>query len=244
MGKTLDRRGPDTSDLNPAWKLHDAFETYGVKNWGKGYFGINKYGHVTVHPDKDPERSIDLKDLVDQIRTRGIQPPLLLRFTDILRHRIGEIAAAFEKSRAEFGYTGEYHCVYPIKVNQQRHVVEEVLNFGKDFRFGLEAGSKPELLAVLALTNGVDTPIVCNGFKDDEFIRMVVLARKIGKNIIPVVEKFTELELLVKYMEELGVRQPIGVRVKLASRGSGRWRGRSGRTSSRSSRSSPNSNCS
>jgi arginine decarboxylase len=227
MGKTLDRR-PDTSDLNPTWKLHDAFETYGVKNWGKGYFGINKHGHVTVHPDKDPERAIDLKDLVDQIRTRGIQPPLLLRFTDILRHRIGEIAAAFEKSRTEFGYNGEYHCVYPIKVNQQRHVVEEVLNFGKDYRFGLEAGSKPELLAVLALTNGVDTPIICNGFKDDEFIRMVVLARKIGKNIIPVVEKFTELELLVKYMEELGVQQPIGVRVKLASRGSGRWRGSAG----------------
>ena len=95
----LDRRGPDTSDINPAWKLHDAFETYGVKNWGKGYFGINKQGHVTVHPDKEPERAIDLKDLVDQIRTRGIQPPLLLRFTDILQHRIGEIAGAFEKSR-------------------------------------------------------------------------------------------------------------------------------------------------
>jgi arginine decarboxylase len=152
----------------------------------------------------------------------------LLRFTDILRHRIGEIAAAFEKSRADFGYTGKYHCVYPIKVNQQRHVVEEVLNFGKDYGFGLEAGSKPELLAVLALTNGIETPIICNGFKDDEFIKMVVLARKIGKNIIPVVEKFTELELLVKYMEELGVRQPLGVRVKLASRGSGRWRGSAG----------------
>src|SRR3954462_2981465 len=224
----LDRRGSDAADINPVWKLHDAYETYGVKNWGKGYFGINKLGHVTVHPHKDPERAIDLKELVDQIRTRGIQPPLLLRFTDILRHRIGEIAAAFEKSRVEYGYTGEYHCVYPIKVNRQRHVVEEVLNFGKGHNFGLEAGSKPELLAVLALTNGVDTPIICNGFKDDEFIRMVVLARKIGKNIIPVVEKFTELELLVKYMEELGVRQPIGVRVKLASRGSGRWRGSAG----------------
>src|SRR5205814_9972403 len=99
MGKTLDRRGPDTSDLNPTWKLHDAFETYGVKNWGKGYFGINKLGHVTVHPDKNPDKSIDLKELVDQLRTRGIQPPLLLRFTDILAHRIGEIAAAFQKAR-------------------------------------------------------------------------------------------------------------------------------------------------
>jgi arginine decarboxylase len=228
MGKTLDRRFAD-ADLHPVWKLHDAFETYGVKNWGKGYFGINKHGHVTVHPDKDPERCIDLKELVDQILARGIQPPLLLRFTDILRHRIGELAEAFEKSRTEYGYNGTYHCVYPIKVNQQRHVVEEVLNFGKEYGFGLEAGSKPELLAVLALTNGTgETPIICNGFKDDEFIKMVVLARKIGKNIIPVVEKFTELELLVKYMEELGVRQPIGVRVKLASRGSGRWRSSAG----------------
>ncbi|MCI0700050.1 MAG: biosynthetic arginine decarboxylase [Planctomycetia bacterium] len=225
MGKALDRRGPDSADITPTWKLHDAIETYGVKNWGKGYFGINKLGHVTVHPDKDTERSIDLKELVDQIRARGIQPPLLLRFTDILRHRIGEIAAAFEKSRLEYGYNGAYHCVYPIKVNQQRHVVEEVLNFGKEYGFGLEAGSKPELLAVLALTNGTgEIPIICNGFKDDEFIKMVVLACKIGKNIIPVVEKFTELELLVKYMEEVGVRQPLGVRVKLASRGSGRWR--------------------
>src|SRR4051794_29479504 len=228
MAKALDRRTPDAADL-PTWKLQDAFETYGVKNWGKGYFGINKLGHVTVHPDKNPERGIDLKELVDQIRTRGIQPPLLLRFTDILKHRIGEIAAAFEKSRTEYGYTGNYHCVYPIKVNQQRHVVEEVLNFGKRHGFGLEAGSKPELLAVLALTNGTgETPIICNGFKDDEFIKMVVLARKIGKNILPVVEKFTELELIVKYMEEVGVRQPIGVRVKLASRGAGRWRGSAG----------------
>ncbi|MBY0514662.1 MAG: biosynthetic arginine decarboxylase [Gemmataceae bacterium] len=229
MGKTLDRRAADASDLNPAWKLHDAFETYGVKNWGKGYFGINKLGHVTVHPDKNPDRAIDLLELVVQLRTRGIQPPLLLRFTDILEHRIGEIAAAFQKSMDEYGYAGKYHCVYPIKVNQQRHVVEEVLHFGKPHGFGIEAGSKPELLAVLALTNGTgDTPIICNGFKDDEFIRMVVLARKIGKNIIPVVEKFTELELLVKYMDELGVRQPLGVRVKLASRGAGRWRGSAG----------------
>src|SRR5947199_412726 len=149
--------------------------------------------HPRANPRCPPGRAIDLKELVDQIRARGIQPPLLIRFSDILKHRIGEIASAFEKSRAEYGYTGDYHCVYPIKVNQQRHVVEEVLNFGKDYGFGLEAGSKPELLAVLALTNGVDTPIICNGFKDDEFIKMVVLARKMGKDVIPVVEKFTEL---------------------------------------------------
>jgi len=228
MAKATDRRTSDPADGNPAWKLHDAFETYGVKNWGKGYFGINKLGHVTVHPDKNPDRSIDLKDIVDQLRTRGLQPPLLLRFTDILKHRIEEIAGAFQKAMTEYGYAGAYSCVYPIKVNQQRHVVEEVLHFGKPLGFGVEAGSKPELLAVLALTGSGNVPIICNGFKDDEFIKMVVLARKIGKNVIPVVEKFTELELLVKHMELHGVRQPLGVRVKLASRGSGRWKGSAG----------------
>lgn len=228
MGKALDRRSAD-SDVGTSWRLQDAVETYGIRTWGKGYFGINKLGHVTVHPDKSPDRSVDLKELVDQLQNRGIQLPILLRFTDILQHRVGEIAGAFGKAIDEYGYQGKYSCVYPIKVNQQRHVVEEVLNFGKPYGFGLEAGSKPELLAVLALTNGTaETPIICNGFKDDEFIKMVVLARKIGKNIMPVVEKFTELELLAKYMQEVGVRQPLGVRVKLASRGTGRWKGSSG----------------
>lgn len=206
------------------WKIQDALETYGVRHWGKGYFGINKAGHVTVHPTKRPDQAIDLKELVDQLQTRGIQMPILLRFTDILRHRVGQIHEAFKSAINEFDYQGEYCCVYPIKVNQQRHVVEEILDFGKPFNFGLEAGSKPELLAVLALANGQDTPIICNGFKDDEFIRMTVLARKIGKQIIPVVEKYTELEAVVRHAQELKVRQPIGVRVKLAARGSGRWK--------------------
>src|SRR5207245_3407579 len=145
-------------------------------------------------------------------------------FTDILRHRVGDVADAFKTAIREYEYQGSYCCVYPIKVNQQRHVVEEILDFGKPYQFGLEAGSKPELLAVLAVTNGNDTPIICNGFKDDEFIRMTVLARKIGKQIIPVVEKFTELEAIVRYAEELKVRPLIGVRAKLASRGAGRWK--------------------
>jgi arginine decarboxylase len=229
MGKLVERRATDTGDMGNGWSLSEAYETYGVRNWGKGYFGINDQGHVVVHPDKNIEQSIDLKLLIDQLQNRGIQLPILLRFSDILKHRIGEIADAFKKSIEEYGYTGNYSCVYPIKVNQQRHVVEEVLNFGRPHNFGLEAGSKPELLAVLAVTNGADaTPIICNGFKDDEFIKMVVLARKLGKNIIPVVEKFSELELIVKYAEELGVRQPIGIRVKLASRGAGRWRSSAG----------------
>src|SRR4051812_32211293 len=222
MGKALGQ------DITDTWKVSDAVEMYGVRNWGKGYFGVNKAGHVAVHPDKDPAKAIDLKELVDQLQTRGIQLPILLRFTDILRHRVGEIADAFRAAITEYGYQGPYCCVYPIKVNQQRHVVEEILDFGKPFHFGLEAGSKPELLAVLALTNGVDTPIICNGFKDEEFIKMTVFARKIGKQTIVVVEKFTELEAIVRYAEELKVRPVIGVRAKLASRGAGRWKSSAG----------------
>jgi arginine decarboxylase len=215
-------------DLLEKWKVLDAVETYGIRHWSKGYFGINKAGHVVVHPNKNPDESIDLKDLVDQLQARGIQLPILLRFTDILRHRVGEIHEAFRNAIREFDYRGDYCCVYPIKVNQQRHVVEEILDFGKPFNFGLEAGSKPELLAVLALTNGGETPIICNGFKDDEFIKMTMMARKMGKQIIPVVEKFTELEAIVRHAQELKVKPVIGVRVKLASRGAGRWKSSAG----------------
>src|SRR5947209_13661256 len=150
-------------ELIEKWTVHDAAGTYGIRHWGKGYFGINKAGHVTVHPNKRPEQSIDLKNLVDQLQARGIQLPILLRFTDILRHRVGEIQEAFRTAITEYDYKGPYCCVYPIKVNQQRHVVEEILDFGRPFNFGLEAGSKPELLAVLGRTNGLETPIICHG---------------------------------------------------------------------------------
>jgi len=228
MGKLPDRPAAAAPPDGRPWTPQDAIDTYGIHRWGKGYFGINDRGNAVVHPAKLPEQSIDIKELIDQLQERGIQLPILLRFTDILRHRIGEIADAFAKSIAEYDYQNKYSCVYPIKVNQQRQVVEEVLEIGKQYGFGLEAGSKPELIAVLAVTNGTDVPIICNGFKDDEFIKMVVLAKKIGKNVIPVVEKFSELELIVKHAEALGVRQPIGVRVKLATRGAGRWRSSAG----------------
>ena len=212
-------------ELLEKWKVHDALETYEVRHWGKGYFNVNEAGHVTVHPTKEAKPSVDLKELVDQLQTRGIQLPILLRFTDILRHRVGEIHQAFQQAIAENNYQSGYCCVYPVKVNQQRHVVEEILDFGRHLNFGLEAGSKPELLAVLALTNGqMETPIICNGFKDDEFIKMAMLATKMGKPIIPVVEKFTELECIVRHAEELKVRPMIGVRAKLAAKGSGRWK--------------------
>ena len=200
----------------------DAAELYEVARWGKGYFSVSPSGHVLVHPTKDPSRSIDLKQLTDHLLLRGIHLPVLIRFRDILRHRVGDIHNAFKTAIAQHQYEGRYVCVYPIKVNQQRQVVEEVLDFGREYGFGLEAGSKPELLAVAALAYN-DTPIICNGFKDAEFIEMAMMAQKIGRNVIPVVEKYTELGLILQYAEKVGVRPQIGMRVKLAARGGGRW---------------------
>ena len=209
------------------WSTTDASELYEVDRWGKGYFSVGAKGHLLVHPTKEPDRSIDLKQLVDHLQLRGIGLPILIRFRDILRHRLGEIHAAFQSAIQQHSYEGRYSCVYPIKVNQQRQVVEEVLQFGRPYEFGLEAGSKPELLAVIALASN-DTPIICNGFKDAEFIEMAMLAHKIGRHIIPVVEKYSELELILEYAEKLGVRPRIGMRVKLAARGGGRWQSSGG----------------
>jgi arginine decarboxylase len=209
------------------WTINDAAELYDVASWGKGYFSVAENGNVLVHPTKESNRSIDLKQLVDTLEWRGISLPILIRFADILKHRLGEMFQAFDLSIREHGYQGGYVSVYPIKVNQQRQVVEEVFKFGRAYHFGLEAGSKPELLAVLAVADN-ETPIICNGFKDDEYIEMVMLAKKIGRRIIPVVEKFTELELIAKHAEKVGVKPTIGVRVKLASRGSGRWKSSGG----------------
>jgi len=203
------------------WTPADSARTYGIDHWGQGYFSVTPEGTVAVHPTAERDRKIDLKKLVDELRERDIQLPLLLRFTDILKHRVAKLHDAFSKAIRENDFKGTYRCVYPIKVNQQRHVVEEILDFGREYGFGLEAGSKPELLAVMALVGDEKTPIICNGFKDDEFIEAVILATKIGKNIIPVVEKFSELELLVKYAKQHNVKPSIGVRVKLSAKGAG-----------------------
>ena len=210
-----------------AFTVSDATELYEVDRWGKGYFSISPAGNLLVHPTKDVSRSIDLKQLTDHLLLRGIQLPVLIRFRDILRHRVEDIHNAFQAAIAQHQYEGRYICVYPIKVNQQRQVVEEVLSFGREYGFGLEAGSKPELLAVVAEAYN-DTPIICNGFKDAEFIEMAMLGQKIGRQVIPVVEKYTELGLILKYAEKVGVRPQIGMRVKLATRGGGRWQGSGG----------------
>jgi arginine decarboxylase len=226
----LDRNGRKGSlVLEPVdrWSAQDASELFDVASWGKGYFSVSEQGHVLVHPEKDPARAIDLKQLVDTLVLRGISLPILVRFAGILKHRLGELHDAFDTAIREHKYNGRYCCVYPIKVNQQRQVVEEVLEFGRPYNFGLEAGSKPELLAVMALADN-ETPIVCNGFKDDEYIEMAMMAQKVGRHIMPVVEKYTELELIAKYSERVGVRPAIGIRAKLASRGSGRWKSSGG----------------
>jgi arginine decarboxylase len=221
------RKGSLVMEPTERWTPQLAGEYYDVASWSKGYFSVGDNGHVRVHPEKEPARAIDLKQLVDTLVLRGINLPILIRFADILKHRLGELESAFRTAIAEHKYQAGYCCVYPIKVNQQRQVVEEVLEFGRPFHFGLEAGSKPELMAVMALA-GNDTPIICNGFKDDEYIEMAMLAQKLGRQIIPVVEKYTELHLILKYSQKVGVRPSIGLRVKLASRGSGRWKSSGG----------------
>lgn len=209
------------------WSTTDAAELYEVPRWGNGYFSVGDNGDVYVHPDRDPNRRVNLQSLVNRLQMRGLDLPVLLRFNGIIRDRLACLHNAFDGAMKEHGYNGTYSCVYPIKVNQQREVVQKVVEYGREFGFGLEAGSKPELLAVVAMTEA-ETPIICNGFKDAEFIEMALLAQKIGRHVIPVVEKYTELELILKYAEKLEVRPQIGMRVKLAARGAGRWQSSGG----------------
>jgi arginine decarboxylase len=204
-------------------------DLYAVSAWGGGYFDINAAGHLVVHPDRQPSRAIDLFEVVEQLRARDLTAPMVIRFSDILRHRLRALHDAFAAAIAENEYRGRYAAVFPIKVNQQRLVVEEVYRGSAELGFGLEVGSKPELLAVMAMTE--DAPerlIICNGFKDDSYIEAVILASKLGRTIIPVIENFSELAYVLRHAEKYGVRPRIGVRVKLASEGAGRWRDSAG----------------
>jgi len=209
------------------WTSEDSGDLYDVPRWGKGYFSVGQNGSLLVHPDRDPARSLDLKALIDRLVQRGLDLPILVRFNGILKDRLKAIHDVFDHAIREHEYQGKYSCVYPIKVNQQREVVEKIIEYGRPLGFGLEAGSKPELMAVIALAD-TTTPVICNGFKDDEFIELAMIGQKIGRNVIPVVEKMSELELVLKYAEKVGVRPQIGMRVKLATRGSGRWQSSGG----------------
>jgi arginine decarboxylase len=216
-------RGPVTP--RPSWSIEDSNDLYAVRNWGSGYFGINAAGHVVVRPGRDETREIDLFEVVQQLGARDLTAPMVIRFSDILRDRLRSLHGAFATAIAENDYKGRYAAVFPIKVNQQRLVVEEVYRGSAELGFGLECGSKPELLAVMAMTE--DAPsrlIICNGFKDDSYIEAVILATKLGRSIIPVIENFSELGYILRHAEKYQVRPQIGVRVKLAAEGAGRWR--------------------
>jgi arginine decarboxylase len=214
-----------SSDVLRRWSIADSLETYAIRNWGAGFFNINEKGHLSVSPAGEAEgrEAIDLKELVDELSQRGISLPLLIRFNDVLKSRITTLNECFRKAIAEYGYKGAYKGVYPIKVNQDRYVVEEIVSYGKPYGYGLEAGSKPELLAVMAMLDAEDSLIICNGYKDEEYLETALLASKLGRTVILVVEKPSELELIRQVSTRVGVKPNIGIRAKLATRGSGRW---------------------
>ncbi len=224
MSETLKK---SASTARRGWTVEDSAQLYDIARWGDDYFHISDEGTIQVSPGRDPANSTDLKQLVDLLRQRGIDPPVLIRFNGILADRLQRLNDCFAKAIEDHQYKNRYRCVFPIKVNQQRHVVQQIIQHGQQYGFGVEAGSKPELLAVVAMTDP-EMPIVCNGFKDDEFIQMALLAQRLGRTVIPVVEKVSELDLILKHAEPLGVRPTIGMRVKLATRGSGRWQASGG----------------
>src|SRR6202162_2853448 len=205
------------------WDIDAAIATYNVDAWGGGYFHVNFEGSVVAKPLQENGGSINILDVVSEARARGLSFPLVIRFQDLLRHRVESVNIAFQNAITEFGYRGQYRGVFPIKVNQLREVIEEIVDAGQQFHFGLEAGSKPELVAALAMHKDPESLIICNGYKDRAFIRIALLGRKLGKRVIIVVEKLEELEQTIRASNEVGVEPHIGIRVRLYSKGSGRW---------------------
>lgn len=204
------------------WRIEDSEELYGIKGWGVNYFGINDKGHAYVSPHKD-EVQVDLKELVDELADRDITAPVLLRFPDILDNRIEKTSNCFDIAAKNYKFQGEHFIIFPIKVNQMRPVVEEIISHGKKFNLGLEAGSKPELHAVIATNMDSDSLIICNGHKDQNYIEQALLAQKMGKRVFLVVEKLPELEIIAHAAQKIGVRPNLGIRIKLASSGAGKW---------------------
>jgi len=209
--------------MKTEWDLESAIATYNVERWGDGYFTINSSGNVEAKPLKENGGSIDVLEVVNEARERKLGFPLLIRFQDLLRHRVESVNRAFQSAMSEFGYRNQYRGVFPIKVNQLREVIEEIIDAGGQFHFGLEAGSKPELVAALAMHKDPESLIICNGYKDPAFIRIALLGRKLDKPVIIVAEKLEELEQTILAAKEVGVEPLIGVRVRLYSKGSGKW---------------------
>ena len=205
------------------WDLEAANATYNVEGWGSGYFSINPNGNVVAKPLQEEGGAIDILEVVNEARSRGLGFPLVIRFQDLLRHRVECVNRAFETAIQEFNYRSNYRGVFPIKVNQLREVIEEIVEAGEKFHFGLEAGSKPELVAALAMHKDPESLIICNGYKDPAFIRIALLGRKLGKQVILVVEKLEELEQTIRTSKEVGVEPLIGIRVRLNSKGAGKW---------------------
>ncbi|HMI42779.1 MAG TPA: biosynthetic arginine decarboxylase [Gemmatimonadaceae bacterium] len=229
---TSTRVSPPSKNSHPApppepvepWTVGSARTLYNIEGWGIGFFDINEAGHVVVRPDREKtDRELDLFELANDLEEQGVGLPLLLRFSDILRSRIESLNQKFAHAREEYNYTGGYTTVYPIKVNQQRHVVEEIVEFGKTAGVGLECGSKPELQAILGLAEHTDHMIVCNGYKDEEFMRLALMGQKLGHQVFIVLEQLSEVDVLLEVADELGVVPNAGVRIKLYSEGSGRW---------------------
>jgi arginine decarboxylase len=207
----------------PVWDIEAARALYNIQRWGAKYFDINDAGHVVAKPLQDAGAAVDITDVIEEARGRGLKFPLLIRFQDILRHRVEAINTAFRNSITEFNYQGKYRGVFPIKVNQLREVVEEILDAGKAWDFGLEVGSKPELFAGLALQSQMGSLVICNGYKDADFIKMALLGIKLGKKVIMVVEKLEELRHIITISKQLGVEPLIGIRARLLSKGAGKW---------------------
>jgi arginine decarboxylase len=205
------------------WDVSSALALYNVDRWGSPYFSVNDRGHVAVRPDGRPDREVDMMELVGEARKRGLSFPLTLRFQDLLRHRVQTVNTAFAEAIASAGYGNVYRGVFPIKVNQLREVVEEIVDAGEEFHFGLEAGSKPELLAALSVHTDHESLIICNGYKDADYVRNAMLGRKLGKRLIMVVEKIEELRQILDVARALGVEPWIGARVRLATKGAGKW---------------------
>jgi arginine decarboxylase len=206
-----------------AWTIRDSLELYNVQNWGRGFFGVNDAGQLEVRPRGESGPAIALPALVEDLRQRGLRTPILLRFPDILNARVRRLADAFTNASAAYNYTGKFRGVYPIKVNQQRRVVEELVAFGAQHGIGLEAGSKPELLIALALLDTPNALIICNGYKDRAYIETALLAQRLGRTPVIVIDRFHEIELVVKVASELGIKPHIGIRAKLQSKGAGKW---------------------